>query len=61
VRKRRPFCFTRYAIAKRHALQVNKYTFHLNDGNLERHTLEPLMSLMAASFDPHITGKELPV
>ena len=38
---------------------VNEFTFRLNDGDVKRHTLERLASLVTASFGPRITYKEL--
>jgi transposase-like protein len=38
---------------------VNEFTFRLNDGDVKRHTLRRLDSLMSASFGPRITYKEL--
>jgi len=38
---------------------VDEFTFRLNDGDVKRHTLERLASLLAASFGPRITYKEL--
>lgn len=38
---------------------VDEFTFRLNDGDVKRHTLERLASLVAASFGPRITYKEL--
>ena len=40
---------------------VDEFTFRLNDGNVERHTTERLESLVAASFGPRLTYKELTV
>ena len=40
---------------------VDEFTFRLNDGNVERHTMERLESLVAASFGPRLTYKELTV
>jgi len=34
-------------------------TFRLNDGDVKRHTMERLASLLTASFGPRITYKEL--
>ena len=38
---------------------VDEFTFRLNDGNVKRHTTERLASLVAASFGPRFTYKEL--
>jgi transposase-like protein len=38
---------------------VNEFTFRLNDGEVKRHTLERLASLVNASFGPRITYKDL--
>jgi hypothetical protein len=38
---------------------VNEFTFRLNDGDVKRHTMQRLDSLMSASFGPRITYKEL--
>lgn len=38
---------------------VNEFTFRLNDGDVKRHTLERLASLVSASFGPRLTYKEL--
>lgn len=38
---------------------VNEFTFRLNDGDVRRHTMERLGSLIEASFGPRITYKEL--
>ena len=38
---------------------VDEFTFRLNDGDVKRHTLERLGSLIDASFGQHITYKEL--
>lgn len=38
---------------------VGEFTFRLNDGHVKRHTLDRLASLMAASFGPRITYRDL--
>lgn len=38
---------------------VDEFTFRLNDGDVKRHTLERLGSLVTAAFGPRITYKEL--
>ena len=38
---------------------VNEFTFRLNDGNVERHTLDRLVSLVKATSGKRITYKEL--
>lgn len=38
---------------------VDEFTFRLNDGDMKRHTLERLASLVTASFGPRITYREL--
>jgi hypothetical protein len=38
---------------------VDEFTFRLNNGDVARHTLEHLASLVSASFCPRITYKEL--
>lgn len=48
-----------HASEKHLARYVNEFTFRLNDGDVKRHTMERLASLVAASFGPRITYKEL--
>ncbi len=48
-----------HASAKHLARYVNEFTFRLNDGDVKRHTLERLASLVTAAFGPRITYKEL--
>lgn len=48
-----------HASKKHLARYVNEFTFRLNDGDVKRHTLERLASLVTASFGPRITYKEL--
>lgn len=38
---------------------VDEFTFRLNDGDVARHTLERLASLVSASFGPRLTYREL--
>ena len=38
---------------------VDEFTFRLNDGDVKRHTLDRLASLMTASFGPRLTYKDL--
>jgi hypothetical protein len=38
---------------------VDEFAFRLNDGDVKRHTLERLASLVSASFGPRLTYKEL--
>lgn len=38
---------------------VDEFTFRLNDGDVKRHTLDRLASLVSAAFGPRITYKEL--
>jgi hypothetical protein len=38
---------------------VDEFTFRLNDGNVERHTLDRLESLTRASFGKRLTYKAL--
>lgn len=47
-------------VSKKHLDKyVNEFTFRLNDGNVEIHTLDRLKSLSIACVGPHITYKEL--
>ncbi len=48
-----------HASDKHLARYVNEFTFRLNDGRVQRHTLERLNSLVTACFDQRITYKEL--
>lgn len=48
-----------HASNKHHARYINEFTFRLNDGNVARHTLKWLASLVTASFGRHITYREL--
>ncbi len=38
---------------------VDEFTFRLNDGDVKRHTLERLASLVSASFGPRLTYNDL--
>lgn len=48
-----------HASEKHLARYVDEFTFRLNDGDVKRHTLERLDSLVTASIGPRITYKEL--
>jgi transposase-like protein len=48
-----------HASPKHLARYVNEFTFRLNDGDVKRHTLERLESLVTASFGRRITYREL--
>ncbi|MGH6931669.1 MAG: transposase, partial [Dongiaceae bacterium] len=48
-----------HASDKHLARYVNEFTFRLNDGDVKRHTLERLASLVQAAFGRHITYKSL--
>jgi transposase-like protein len=48
-----------HASEKHLARYVNEFTFRLNDGDVKRHTLQRLDSLVAASIGPRITYKDL--
>lgn len=48
-----------HASEKHLARYVNEFTFRLNDGDVKRHTLERLASLVSASFGLRITYKDL--
>ena len=48
-----------HASPKHLARYVNEFTFRLNDGNVQRHTLARLASLVAASVGKRITYSEL--
>jgi transposase-like protein len=48
-----------HASAKHLARYVNEFTFRLNEGDVKRHTLDRLASLVSASFGPRITYKDL--
>lgn len=48
-----------HASAKHLGRYVNEFTFRLNEGDVKRHTLDRLASLVTASFGAHITYKDL--
>ncbi len=48
-----------HASKKHLARYVDEFTFRLNEGDVKRHTLERLASLVTASFGQHITYKRL--
>ena len=48
-----------HASEKHLARYVNEFTFRLNDGDVKRHTLERLASLVTASIGPRVTYKDL--
>jgi len=48
-----------HASPKHLARYVNEFTFRLNDGDVKRHTMDRLASLITASIGPRITYKEL--
>lgn len=48
-----------HASDKHLARYVNEFTFRLNDGDVKRHTLERLASLVSAAFGPRLTYKAL--
>jgi len=48
-----------HASPKHLARYVNEFTFRLNDGDVKRHTLDRLASLVMAAVGPRITYKEL--
>jgi transposase-like protein len=48
-----------HASDKHLARYVNEFTFRLNEGDVKRHTLDRLASLVTACFGTHITYKEL--
>ena len=48
-----------HASEKHLSRYVDEFTFRLNDGDVKRHTLDRLASLMSASFGPRLTYKEL--
>src|SRR3990167_1621128 len=48
-----------HASSKHLARYVNEFAFRLNDGNVKRHTLDRLDSLVTATFGKRITYKEL--
>jgi len=48
-----------HASEKHLARYINEFTFRLNDGNVKRHTMDRLASLVTASIGPRITYKNL--
>ena len=48
-----------HASKKHLARYVNEFTFRLNEGDVKRHTLDRLASLVMACFGSHITYREL--
>lgn len=48
-----------HASKKHLARYVNEFTFRLNEGDVKRHTLDRLASLVTACFGTHITYKDL--
>lgn len=48
-----------HASDKHLARYVNEFTFRLNDGDVKRHTLERLASLVTASVGPRLTYRQL--
>lgn len=48
-----------HASAKHLGRYVNEFTFRLNDGNVQRHTLDRLDSFIAATANKRLTYKEL--
>lgn len=48
-----------HASEKHLARYVNEFTFRLNDGDVKRHTLERLGSLVTAAFGQRLTYREL--
>lgn len=48
-----------HASDKHLARYVNEFTFRLNDGRVQRHTLERLASLVTVCFGQRLTYKEL--
>ena len=48
-----------HASAKHMDRYVSEFTFRLNDGDVKRHTMERLGSLVTASFGQRVTYKEL--
>lgn len=59
VMKRGLYGVYHHASEKHLGRYVNEFTFRLNDGDVKRHTLDRLASLVAASVGPRITYKEL--
>lgn len=48
-----------HASPKHLARYVNEFTFRLNDGDVKRHTMDRLASLVTASIGPRLTYKDL--
>jgi hypothetical protein len=48
-----------HASPKHLARYVNEFTFRLNDGDVKRHTMDRLASLVMASVGPRLTYKDL--
>jgi len=48
-----------HASEKHLARYVSEFTFRLNDGDVKHHTMDRLASLVAASFGPRLTYKDL--
>ncbi|OFW27426.1 MAG: hypothetical protein A3H27_13895 [Acidobacteria bacterium RIFCSPLOWO2_02_FULL_59_13] len=49
-----------HQVSKKHlGRYVDEFTFRLNEGDVKRHTLDRLASLVTACFGSHITYKEL--
>ena len=48
-----------HASEKHLARYINEFTFRLNAGNVKRHTMDRLASLVTASIGPRITYKNL--
>jgi transposase-like protein len=59
VMKRGVYGVYHHASPKHLRRYVDEFTFRLNDGDVKRHTLDRLDSLMSASFGPRLTYKEL--
>ena len=48
-----------HASKKHLARYIDEFTFRLNDGDVKRHTLERLASLVSACFERRLTYKDL--
>jgi transposase-like protein len=59
VMKRGIYGVYHHTSEKHLARYVDEFTFRLNDGDVKRHTLDRLASLMSASFGPRLTYKDL--
>jgi hypothetical protein len=57
--KRGPHGAYYHASPKRLDRYVDEFTFRLNDGNVKRHTLDRLDSLVRGTMERRITYKEL--